>query len=65
MSTGEILPIAPPAAPELSLSAETGGLAEAAIGGIEKSVVTLGLIAIGIGIGIYLFKKGIKAIFSP
>ena len=62
MATPESLPVTPAAAPMLSLSAETGHMAEAAIGGIENNITTLGPVAIGIGIGIFLFKRGIEAI---
>ena len=62
MATPESLPAAPPAAPVLSLSAETGHMAETAIGSIENNIAALGPVAIGIGIGIFLFKRGIEAI---
>jgi len=37
-------------------------MAETAIGSIENNIAALGPVAIGIGIGIFLFKRGIEAI---
>lgn len=58
------LPNAPSAAPSLSLSAEMGGIAETAVGGIEAGITGIASTAIGIGMGIFVFKRGIEAIFG-
>ena len=58
MSPVESLPSAPQSMPGLPLSTEVGGMAESAIGGIES----MGTAALGIGLGILLFKRGIEAI---
>lgn len=51
-----------PPAPQLSLSAETGGMAQSAVSGIESNIAVLGPAAIGIGIAVFLFKRGIEGI---
>lgn len=59
-SAPSVVPSAPPPGP--SLSSTMGKMAEGAVGGIESSIASFGPVAFAIGIGIFVFKRGIEAI---